>query len=657
MTNAVRMALRILLVVVILYSGLFHLLESVKAVTPFDGIQADGPFQLYNSVRRVDAGQLPGRDFPCFHGLGHAFAHYPVYRLLGSDLFASELSRQLVSRLLGLGIYLLVSWLLTRSLWPGALIGLWSTISLNTNTVFEVRLGYAVSVEPDNSLVSLRGLVPLLMLGVLYALRTRYVCELLLGFMLGVAWLMGVDQAMAMAGSLVACTGVILLLRKRIQAERPRFLLLLFVAIASLLLLTTLVSQQPIQALRFSLRDIPTDQIWYFGVPPNTYYGDGNPYSERFSHSALFLTAVLFLWFVRGLLKSLAATTAEDLRSGLVVIVGTTYAGLALVSSLAIVADSYLGNPIRVVLFLLIFELHQGKFWDRFSDVRWNSKPIFMLLVSFILLLGYFSVTQVLELARSPKPTLSEAFQEQTALYLKQIRTTHPEPKTGDLWSTYAGNIEAQLGIYHPEVDYIIHALVERREQYIKRFATVQPAYVHTMDGSAFRYEEWLQTTTWPFYEQLILNYNVSAEANQTILWQRKAGAWIEPEQQATELTVSDNTVEVPASKDAAFAVIRLDYEIKNPVKSIPIFGQQSRYLVEAVGSAASYEVSLPPKQRSQEFPVALRPGEPTKLIVASKGAFALGQIRVEKATVRYIRSSPETTALLKRAPKDPPRE
>jgi len=657
MTSAVRMALRLLLLLVVVYSGLAHVISSVRTVTPFNGIQADGPFQLYNSLRRVDVGQLPGRDFPCFHGLGHAYAHYPVYRLLGGDLFASELSRQLTSRLLGVGIYLLVSWLFTRSLWPGAILALCSTINLNTNTVFEVRLSFAVSVEPDNSLVSLRGLVPLLMFGVLYSLRTRTVTELVLGFMLGVAWLMGIDQAMAMAGALVACTGLVLLFRKRIKTERPRFLLLLGVAIASVFLLTTLISHQPIQALRFSLRDIPTDQIWYFGVPPNSYYGDGNPYSEQFSHSALFLCVVLLLWLVRGFLKTLTATTPEELRAGLVVILGTTYAGLALVSSLGIVVDSYLGNPIRVVLFLLVLELHRAKFWNRFSFIYRNSKVALGLIICMIILFVYLGVTSLNELKQLPKPTLSQPFQEQATQYLRQIRSTHPDAKTGDLWSTYTANIEDELGIYHPEVDYIIHALVKRRELYIKRFASIQPAYVITMDGSAFRYEEWLQTTTWPFYELLILNYNVSAQANQTILWQRKAGAWIEPELNATELKVSDNTVEVPASKDAAIAVIRLEYEIKNPVKSIPIFGQQSRYLVEAVGSAASYEVSLPPKPRSQEFPVALRPGEPTKLIVATKGAFALGQIRVAKATVRYIRSSPETVALLKRAPKDPPRE
>src|SRR4029079_6505594 len=69
------------------------------SVAPFDGTMYDGPFQLYNGLRRIDAGQRPGGDFVPFHGLGLPLFHYLFYKALGGDLFASEVSRRLVREL------------------------------------------------------------------------------------------------------------------------------------------------------------------------------------------------------------------------------------------------------------------------------------------------------------------------------------------------------------------------------------------------------------------------------------------------------------------------------------------------------------------------------------------------------------------------------
>src|SRR4051812_32605234 len=59
-----------------------QVLSSVLGVSPFNGGITDGPFQLYNWLRHIDAGQIPGRDFHSFHGIGVPYLHYPVYRLL-----------------------------------------------------------------------------------------------------------------------------------------------------------------------------------------------------------------------------------------------------------------------------------------------------------------------------------------------------------------------------------------------------------------------------------------------------------------------------------------------------------------------------------------------------------------------------------------------
>ncbi len=65
----------------------------------FDGDFSDGPFQLYNALRRIAGGQIYGRDFQAFTGIGTNWAHLPIYLLAGADFRASEISRFLTSGL------------------------------------------------------------------------------------------------------------------------------------------------------------------------------------------------------------------------------------------------------------------------------------------------------------------------------------------------------------------------------------------------------------------------------------------------------------------------------------------------------------------------------------------------------------------------------
>ena len=59
----------------------------------FDGDFSDGPFQLFNVLRRIADGQVWGRDFQAFAGIATNWAHLPVFLLAGADFRASEILR------------------------------------------------------------------------------------------------------------------------------------------------------------------------------------------------------------------------------------------------------------------------------------------------------------------------------------------------------------------------------------------------------------------------------------------------------------------------------------------------------------------------------------------------------------------------------------
>src|ERR1700753_3592902 len=96
--------------------GLFLLPFSIAVETAmhFSGVAIDGPFQLYNAMRRIEAGFRPGVDFQFFHGLGMAYLHYPLYKLFGGGLAGSEIGRELLSVVVFLCVPLAVFWTFTR---------------------------------------------------------------------------------------------------------------------------------------------------------------------------------------------------------------------------------------------------------------------------------------------------------------------------------------------------------------------------------------------------------------------------------------------------------------------------------------------------------------------------------------------------------------
>src|SRR5271156_5214995 len=77
---------------------IFYLIRGANMALWFDGAPGDGPFQMFNPLRRIAAGQIGGRDFVFYHGIGVPYLHYPLFALLGGKtIAASELSRQWMS--------------------------------------------------------------------------------------------------------------------------------------------------------------------------------------------------------------------------------------------------------------------------------------------------------------------------------------------------------------------------------------------------------------------------------------------------------------------------------------------------------------------------------------------------------------------------------
>src|SRR3954470_22141797 len=116
--------------------------------------QLDGPFQLFNGLRRIAAGQRLGGTFQVFHGPGVPYLHFIPFWLFGGDFTASEMSRELVSILAAMAVLVAFfrAWTGTwRKAIPMSVVALGLFIPLRVNAL----------LFPINSMIGLRSTMPI----------------------------------------------------------------------------------------------------------------------------------------------------------------------------------------------------------------------------------------------------------------------------------------------------------------------------------------------------------------------------------------------------------------------------------------------------------------------------------------------------------------
>lgn len=251
----------------------------------FDGPAQDGAFQLLNPLRRLMAGQTIGRDFNFFHGVGVPFLHLPLYAIFGQGLFAEEISRWLMSPLLFIVSIFTVFYVWRRRF----VLALGMSVAITAIGLLVVPF----LVLPITSILGVRSVMPVFLLAVilnqkrldrpvvkkqskgLFAL-TWY--ELSVGAMLAASLLCGTE--FGVAAILAYVIARIVYPPQRGEAIKSRWISLLRTGVSAgvvaLVVLAIITRGNPLEPLKYALVDIPADQFWYFGVPPNTYIHSGN---------------------------------------------------------------------------------------------------------------------------------------------------------------------------------------------------------------------------------------------------------------------------------------------------------------------------------------------------------------------------------------------
>jgi hypothetical protein len=615
------------------------LVVAFEGAVHFDGLAIDGPFQLYNALRRIQAGYRPGLDFQFFHGMGVPYVHYWLYRLLGGGLNGSELARQL----LGTTVYTIVFLVFFRAFSPNWTRAIClATAALAVSWLLKLSAVMFASI----GMLGLRSALPTLLPVALYLPATRGRRMVTVGALLGAALLMGTEQGIA---ALLAYVIVMVVACIREPRRGPRLRELAgTIGVAGATIVVCLVAVGGIagmrSVLRFNLSTVPNDQYWYFGVPPNlfisTWAGFATLFQVRAVGIGLLAGIGMSIWYLRRVWISAPTDETEASRRDQALATLPIYGLVSCGSLLGSLNIAYAHPLFRVLLIVALIEL--ARLTSELGASRgsllgvpraWAIGVVTASLLAVILVptipasltvIGAHVMRDHVVRREWLRP---EGIWPRTLAEGQAVIDAHRSASGAApvLWSTYAGWIEARNNLFNPAADYIIHALgPDNRRAYVETFRSAKPTLVQTVVPGYTAYEPWIENNNWAFYDELLRWYSISSSTAWSIFWERRSAPAPDPQAIGSVVVpVGATEVRLPGIPDSLASSptvldVDIEYDARNPWRWLPLIGSSPRYLVGLEGAVRTLPVSLDPYVRREQFPVIADPRRPVTLHFAT---------------------------------------
>ncbi|HEY9225289.1 MAG TPA: hypothetical protein VIP11_01495 [Gemmatimonadaceae bacterium] len=598
----------------------------------FRGPAIDGPFQLYNTLRRIWVGQRPGVDFQFFHGLGIPYLHYVQFRLFGGNFFASEISRQLTSAI----VYPITVVIFLRFfLKDWTRVAVWSAIVM----ALSIALKLTSVLMAINSLLGIRSTIPVFLPVVLAMQIDRRIRALLSGVVIGMALFFGSEQGLALIAAIVL--GSVIALWRR--GDRVALLGESIAAIGAgvLTLACLLLAIGGVDGLRgafaYNFRLVPMDQYWYFGAPPNLFVSGWDSLLRlmRLIPRVPETFAVGVGVAIYAARRFLRAKDERATREEFALTVFALYGLVSCATLLGTFVHVYVQPLIRVILLIGAVYVSRG-LSER--DARGGAQilgvgrstlataaasviAMFVMVPSMIGTIGltvpHFVRDHVIGDEHAAYTDIWPETIDAGQRILESRRNADGSLPT--LWSTYAGLLEARNGLFQPSFDYVIHALgPANRTKYLETFRAQKPKLVQTILPTYSQYESWIEGTSWDFYADLLQNYKIIGDTPWSYFWERQPSAEPAPtEVWSAKVPANATTIDLPAAPGANGIVLlqaELTYRVRNPLGFLPVVGALPRYLLSIQNAAHRQPTTLNPYVTVSRIPIVAFRGKPVRL-------------------------------------------
>lgn len=632
-------------------------LASLRYGTAMDTYPTNGTFQLYNPLMRLAQGQIPGHDFPFFHGVGVPLLHFPTFMLLGHNVFAAETSKFFVTFLL----FMVGSWAFFYAFFRDHKKAIIATAVI-------CAIGPYVAVDtyyPGNAVLGVRTAFPLLVAAAVVweTSRTlRITKRLSLAYndiaaliLLALAFQFGTEQGLAAMAAFFLLKLVPIFKAKQKKPALVHFGALLLLGTATTIGLLAVSTRGHIfEALSYALVSIPNDQGWYFGVPPNYFISWEAIQAITFASEAI----VLYVAIIAGLALSFIAKKSNLLTPlqqravlfliayGVIVFIVSATGYYAPATHLIPLQRGMLLVSIAAIVLFAFHFIQQKRMWFYVGlvllaglgsiitlDIRDRSVAV-----------SKNDVKALLHTAKQARQkddyfVLSQRWLDATNSFMPLI------PKDATLWSTYTSVYDSLHGTLNPSKggeDYIIHALGdERRNAYNQQFIHDRPDYVITMRPSFFSYEEWLWSGHWAFYKQLFTNYELIAHNRSHVLWKLKTDASAVPDSAPQSASkTANNSFTLPGNPTDRPIVyeVSVNYTASSNL-GLSRLDKLGRYFIDIKNTDIMHcPVSLPSDKTNWTFPVAVAPYQQNVSLTASTpGPLITSSLAIHDITYKRI--------------------
>ena len=636
-------------VVYILVFVIFATLAALGNGLAMDSYAANGTFQLYNPLRRLLGGEVLARDFPFFHGVGVPLLHFPLFYIMGHNLFAVEVAKLLVSPILFLVSSFFLFWAYFRNVKK----------SIFATSIFTIISIDAIdAIWAGNSLLGLRTTFPFIAAAfVLW--RPNWQMTIgknkinlyypILYTIMGFSVACGTEQGLAFILAYVIIKAIRYIRSKETTKKKIMIFFgeLFGVAIATYTVLSIMTLGHAHDALRYALIEVPKDQGWYFGAPPNSFL-QLNTLDQLVTKRMLFYmlpvmiggVAAYIISIKKKILSKREFSTFSILLLYGIIVFAVSITGYWAPGAQLIPLERAAGSILVMVLIYAADKIIRTKKTNVNAINKKVSFIAFGLLLGCIVTIGYNTAIFLQKISWMPvKHIVTESrkarhstddYEYVSVTWKKRLEAFAPYIKNGaSIWSTYTSvydSIHKQKNGSSGGEDYIIHALgPDRRDKYTKDFIEQKPDYVITLNPSYFVYEEWLWSRHWQFYKELLNNYTVIATNDSHVLWKRQSDSanqktTAHPERHVQKSSNGDYVINVGTGNNIRVFEISVRYKAKS---ILPMTSKLPRYLLEISGSSLQeYPISLPPYNTSWSFPIAI--GQNDSSVRISPKAYSL---------------------------------
>lgn len=623
-------------------------LSWIWPITPY----GDGPFQTLNWIARIKQGQIPGRDFDVFHGIGviwyHALLSFPCDSARGV-IWIHYIGSILAHVLLWSIAFssLVADW--KRSVLYGAALS-----GVMTLTVGVPYFNVALFGSAGHSMMGARVAFPLIMLWL--AFRYRGTSSLgraaIYGLAAGSAAWFATDQAMAsFSMALIGIVANIISKRDTI----PRLLwetgacavVTTLVALASYTGLIWISTGGSVAAaMSYWWKILPTVQFWYFGGAPNPHI---HRLSDLFEGNVSFLAPAAFALHALGFLWRKPGQWA--LRIALL-----SYGLVSLVPLLGIYHPHYIAGLWCTGLIGLIHSQLPENFMEKFARLfSMRSMQVFLFLACLVLMARMAQV-QFRNNSRCKMPESLGCPISGMGILCDQypvpeyVRREYEKSNSPAILRAFYRAMP-EIALNQPGVakyDYIIHALGdEQQNDYRLTLEKTSPLFLRVPTQQGFSYAQWIWHH-WPeLWLSILSRYRMEGIEGDSAYWRRSTSVKrLEFESLPEEMYRQPFGMVIRAKNptlNPQLWRLRITYAT-NPVRG-PLAGavdRLTRVTVSSTGTVDDQPFSWEPggEYRTREVLLVPRAGSEVEVRIAGEGLFVSSDLIIEKAELELCRGA-----------------